>query len=178
MAAPVLTDEQKQKLIEWLAAGYSGPLIQQCFLARGWKPIAQPSIHYYRDQHRETIDTRSRERLEAAFDAGLAQKEARIKALVQHAETLQELKWTPDEKGKLHNEKAWRETLADIAQEMGHRRQGVDLFTTFGKMTDAELDEYIAAAQRALLEDSAGDPALAAAGGPAEAGTAADPLSE
>jgi hypothetical protein len=156
MAAPVLTKEQRNQIVEWLAAGYTGPLIQQILAARGWKVVSIPSIHHYRDQYREEIERRSRERLEAAFDAGLAQKEARIRALVLHAETLEELKWTPDDKGKLHNEKAWRETLDDIAKEMGHRRQGVDLTQTFGKMTDAELDDYITAGERALIEGTEG----------------------
>lgn len=127
MAAHSLTHEQQQKLLEWLAAGYPGPLIRQCFLARGWKPITPQAIHYYRDQHREAIEARAAARMEAAFDAGLAQKEARIRALVKHADTLEELKWQPDDKGKLHNEKAWRETLDDIAKEMGHRKSNVDL---------------------------------------------------
>lgn len=165
MAAHALNEEQRQQLVLWLAAGYSGPLIQQCFAARGWKSVSLQAIHHYRDRYREAIEERSALRLEAAFDAGLAQKEARIKALVQHAETLEELKWVPDEKGKLHNEKAWRETLDDIAKEMGHRRQGVDLFQTFGKMTDAELDDYITAARQALAEDRGGAPDLEADSG-------------
>jgi hypothetical protein len=127
MATNILSEEQQHQLLQWLAAGYSGPLIQQCFHARGWKHISLPGIHYYRAQYREEIEERSKARLEKAFDAGLAQKEDRIRALVQHAETLEELKWVPDDNGKLHNEKAWRETLDDIAKEMGHRKANVDV---------------------------------------------------
>jgi hypothetical protein len=137
MAAPVLSEEQRLALVEWLAAGHPEPLIHMLFQARGWKPIHHSSIGFHRDRHREEIDRRRKEREARAYDAGLAQRDARIKALVRHAETLQQIMWQADEKGKLHNEKAWRETLDDIAKELGHRRSGVDL--SVGSLTDAEL---------------------------------------
>ena len=56
MAANVLSEEQRLKLVEWLAAGYPEPLIQQFFAARGWKSISQPGISWHREQHREHID--------------------------------------------------------------------------------------------------------------------------
>lgn len=163
MAAPVLTEEQRLQLIEWLAAGYPSPLIEQCFRARGWKPIKPPSVHYHREQHREAIEQRRREREVVAYDAGLAQRDARVRFLVRHAEALAEIAWVPDDKGKLHNEKALRECLDDIAREMGHRRTGIDLAQTFGKMTDEELDDYIAAAQCAGAAASEGGEGGAAA---------------
>jgi len=127
MAAPVLNDEQKAKLTEWLVAGFPEPLIRQLFEAHGWKPVTQQAVSYHREQHRAEIEARLNERMAAAYDAGLAQREARIRALVTHAGKLEALLWLPDDKGKLQNEKAWRETLDDIAREMGHRRQGIEL---------------------------------------------------
>src|SRR6266852_2805191 len=145
MAAPVLTEEQRIQLLEWLAAGHAQPLIDMLFAARGWKPVTNGSLSFYREKHRAEIEARRKEREARAFDAGLAQWEARVQALVG-------LKWTPDDKGKLHNEKAWRETLDDIAREMGHRRTGIDLHTLFGRMTEEELDAYIASAEQVLTE--------------------------
>lgn len=176
MAANVLNEEQRLLLIEWLAAGYPEPLIQTFFRARGWKQISKQAIAWHREQHRETVAQRSREREQSAYDAGLAQRDERVRQLVRHAGALEQIKWVPDDKGKLHNEKAWRETLDDIAKEMGHRRLGIDLSQTFGKMTDEELDAYIAAAGQAVAPigegtESSADPSLpgihAAAGDPA-----------
>jgi len=137
MAANVLSEEQRLKLVEWLAAGYPEPLIQQFFAARGWKSISQPGISWHREQHREHIDRCRREREARAYNAGLAQLEERVRQLVKHAEALEEIKWLPDDKGKLHNEKAWRETLDDIAKELGHRRAGLDLDVS--RQSDADL---------------------------------------
>lgn len=127
MAAPVLAEEQRLQLVEWLAAGFSEPLIRLLFETRGWKKITHQAISYHREQHRQLIEARRREREAAAYDVGLAQREARVKALVDHALKLEEIKWSPDEKGKLWNEKAWRETLDDIAREMGQRKAGVEV---------------------------------------------------
>jgi predicted CopG family antitoxin len=170
MAANVLTEEQRITLIEWLAAGYPEPLIQQMFAARGWKQVSRQAVDHHREQHREAIEQRRREREAAAYDAGLAQRDVRVRFLVKHAEALAEVAWTPDDKGKLHNEKALRECLDDIAREMGHRRQGIDLAQTFGKMSDEELDEYIAAAQLAGTPASEGGEGSAAAADGAEIG--------
>lgn len=148
MAAPVLTEEQRIKVIEWLAAGYPEPLIAQCFAARGWKMVTHQALSWHREQHREEIEARKRERESRAYDAGLAQLEERVRQLVKHAETLEELKWLPDEKGKLHNEKAWRETLDDIAKELGHRRAGIDL--ELARKSDEELIATAAAIVRGV----------------------------
>lgn len=129
MAAPILTEEQRLALLESLAAGHPQPLIDMLFRARGWKPLHHSSVGHYRERYREEIEAARQEREARAFDAGLAQWEVRVKALVEHAETLQRLIWEPDNKGKLHNEKAWRETLDDIAKEMGHRVQRADVTT-------------------------------------------------
>ncbi len=127
MAAPVLNVEQRQKLIEWLVAGFPYSLICGLFRTHGWEPLEESSLNHYRQRHREAIQAAVDARMASAWDAGLAQREARVKALCAHAAHLEEIKWTPDEKGKLHNEKAWRETLNDIAKEMGHRTVNANL---------------------------------------------------
>src|SRR5436190_24231143 len=119
MAAPVLTEEQKAKLTEWLAAGFPEPLIRRLFESQGWKPITAAGVSHHRAAVKDEIEARLQRRMDAAYDAGLAQREARIKALNAHAGKLEEVMWLPDDKGKLHNEKAWRETLDDLAREMG-----------------------------------------------------------
>ncbi len=142
MAAPVLTPEQKEKLVAWVVAGFPAPLIHSLFRSHGWEEIGAPAIQHYRNKHRAEIDARFKERMEAAWDAGLAQREARVRALVDHAAKLQEVAWLPDDKGKLHNEKAWRETLDDIAAEMGDRQKNVNLSGSVEviKRVGADLD--------------------------------------
>ncbi len=178
MAAPVLSEEQKAKLVEWLVAGFPEPLIRALFVNHGWEPLAQQSLTHYRKRHREAIEARLKEHMDAAFDSGLAQREARVRALVGHAEKLEAVMWLPDEKGKLHNEKAWRETLDDIAREMGHRRLGVDWSQSLGNMSDAELDAYIAAVDARMAATGQGDQGSAADRETSDSGDESLPLPE
>ena len=147
MARPKLTNEQREQLLEWLAADYSTELILH-WIAKGrkrpvagleskdndlpgdavdWNGVTRQTISYYRQQYAAEIEAARQERRAAALDRGLALKAERVQRLVDHADELEAIKWQPDDKGRLWNEKAWRETLDDIAKEMGHRRQGVDL---------------------------------------------------
>lgn len=67
------------------------------------------------------------ERRETAAATGLALKEERIARLKEHADKLEAIKWQANRKtGRLHNEKAWRETLDEIAREMGDRKTGIE----------------------------------------------------
>jgi hypothetical protein len=155
LAAPKLCEEQRIHLLEWLAAGNPYVLIVQKFLARGWEPISIDGIKYHHQRHKEAIDRRRQEREEAAFDRGYAQWQTRVKALVYHAENLDDVKWLPDEKGKLHNEKAWRETLDDIAKEMGHRKGLPDAGTmTAQQLIEALTGKPLAAAEVPTAPDS------------------------
>lgn len=155
MAAPVLTPEQRDKLLTWVIAGFPAPLIHSLFRAHGWQEIEPGSIQHYRNKHRDQIEARFKERMDAAWDAGLAQREARVRALVDHAAKLEEIMWLPDDKGKLHNEKAWRETLDDIAKELGHRRAGVDV--NVSNLTDSQLAAEAEGYLRALRPAAAGE---------------------
>ncbi len=127
MAAPKLTAEQQSSLLKWLAAEYSAPLIRKWFKDREWPEIADSTFSYYRDKFATDIEAARAARREAALSQGLALKAERVQRLVEHADDLEAIKWVPDDKGRLWNEKAWRETLDDIAKEMGHRRQGIDV---------------------------------------------------
>lgn len=127
MAAPKLTIEQRDALLEWLAAEYSGNVIRQWCKEKEWPELTDATLSYYRKKWADEItEARSSRRL-SAITSGLALKAERIQRLAEHADKLEAIKWEPDEKGRLWNEKAWRETLDDIAKEMGHRRQGVDI---------------------------------------------------
>lgn len=125
---PKLNNEQREALRGWLAAEYSGPLIRKWFEERVWPDITDQALTYYRNQWAVEIEAARSERRASAINSGLALKEERIKRLAEHADELEAIKWLADEKtGRLWNEKAWRETLDDIAKEMGHRRTGIDL---------------------------------------------------
>lgn len=128
MAAPKLTIEQRSALLEWLAAEYSAPLIRKWFKEREWPEPTDPALSYYRDKWSTEIAVARQERRTTAITSGLALKEERVRRLAEHADELEAIKWLPDPKtGRLWNEKAWRETLDDIAKEMGHRRTGLDV---------------------------------------------------
>jgi hypothetical protein len=128
MAKPKLTSEQKETLLMWLAADYDSRLIALWFQEREWPELSRATLTYYRNTYGIEIEKVRAERKESALNTGLAVKEERVKRLVDHADALEAIKWIPDPKtGKLHNEKAWRETLADVAAEVGGRKQNVDV---------------------------------------------------
>lgn len=128
MATPnKLTPEQREAVIAWLAAEYSQGAILAFLRERGWPVLDPKSIDHYRQSMREEIEQRRTERRSRALTTGLALKDERVERLKQHADRLEEIKWEPDEKGRLWNEKAWRETLDDIAREMGQRKAGVEV---------------------------------------------------
>lgn len=142
LAAPKLTTEQRDALRTWLAAEYSGPLINKWFKDRGWPELDDAMFTYYRRKWSNEIAALTLARRASALNTGLALKEERVRRLVEHADELEAIKWTPDEHGRLWNEKAWRETLDDIAKEMGHRRQGIDV-NDITDYADVSPDERI-----------------------------------
>lgn len=138
MAAPKLTEEQRTQLLEWVAADYSSDLIAGWFKDRKWPELTKQAVAYYRSRFKQRIAALRDERRAAALTSGLALKAERVQRLKEHADALDAIKWKADDKGRLWNEKAWRETLDDIARELGHRRQGVDL--TLEREIEAFLD--------------------------------------
>lgn len=126
MAAPKLDEEQREALLMWLAAEYDTRLIRQWFAAREWPSLSRAAFAYYRKRYGQDIETLRAERRDRALNSGLALQSERIARLAAHADELDTIKWVPDEHGRLWNEKAWRETLDDIAKEMGQRKQSVE----------------------------------------------------
>lgn len=122
-----LTGEQRETLLEWIAADYDWRLIRDWFAKREWPTITRGLITYYRKSRGESIDRIRSERYSNALDRGLAQKAERVERLKKHADELESIKWLPDKNGRLWNEKAWRETLRDIAEEMGERKPNVNI---------------------------------------------------
>ena len=127
MAKTKLTSEQRATLLEWLAADYDWRLIRKWFEEREWPTISRALVSYYRNSRDLGIAKLRDKRRNNALKSGLALKEERVARLVAHADALEAIKWVPDKRGRMWNEKAWRETLAEIAAEMGHRKQVVEM---------------------------------------------------
>jgi hypothetical protein len=142
---PKITEEQRVALLTWLAADYSEPLIRKWFEQRGWEPLAPSTISYHRDHFAAEIESAREVRRAAAITTGLALKEERVERLKDHADELDAIKWVPDKNGRLWNEAAWRDTLDDIAKEMGHRKTTVDvngqIETTVKVMRGVTMDD-------------------------------------
>lgn len=126
MAAPKLDEEQRETLLMWMAAEYDSRLIRKWFSAKEWPSLSRAAFAYYRKRYGHEIEALRAERRGSALNTGLALREERVARLAAHADELEALKWVPDEHGKFNNEKAWRETLADIAAEVGHRKNLVE----------------------------------------------------
>ena len=143
MAKPKLTNEQRVTLLGWLAADYDWRLIAQWFEEREWPIVSKQTVYYYREQARPEIEALRASRHSAALTTGLALKEERVARLAQHADELEAIKWVADPKtGKLHNEKAWREVLDDIAKEVGGRAIKQEHSGTIGTyVVDLGLDD-------------------------------------
>jgi predicted nuclease with TOPRIM domain len=134
----------------WLAADYDSRLIMAWFAEREWPKVNKTTLAYYRKRFAEDLERLRAERRNSALSTGLAVKEERVQRLKEHADELERIKWLPDEKGRLWNEKAWRETLDDIAKEVGgriakHEHTGADgapLFTEI--VVNIHKDEPVA----------------------------------
>ena len=88
----------------------------------GYVPPASSALAYYRERWRDQIEQARASRTERALTEGLALRAERVAKLKEHAAILDELRFVPDKNGRLWNERAWRQTLDDIAEEMGERR--------------------------------------------------------
>jgi len=168
MAKKKLSHEQQAALLEWLAADYDWRLIRDWFAEKEWPAITRAAASYYRTTYSIDIDRLRSERLDSALTRGLALKEERIARLAAHADELEKIKWVPDKNGRLWNEAAWRETLGEIASEMGHRKQAITVEDVTGK-PDCELVDELqrildAAAEKAGAGDSGGTAASGAGG--------------
>lgn len=145
MAQTKLNGDQRATLLEWIAADYDAALILQWAAELDWPKLTRQAIHYYRQSRGESVKRLRSERYTKALDSGLAQKSERVARLKRHADSLEAIKWVPDKNGRLWNEKAWRETLRDIAEEMGERKPNVNVEINIGqelkrKAEDAGID--------------------------------------
>jgi len=125
----------------WLAADYDWRLIRVWFKERGWPEIARSTVHGYRERHGIELEELRKQRRADALNSGLALKEERVRRLCEHADVLEAIKWTPDEKGRLWNEKAWRELLSQIADEMEPKK--IELSGKDGSALQIVLREVI-----------------------------------
>lgn len=122
MASPNLSEEQRELLISLLASGQRESAILDYWRMAFGKKLASSTLSHWRKKVKRLVTARRKERIERALDSGLALKAERIAALKEHADQLAALKWIPSKTGRLFNEKAWRETLEEIAIEMGDRK--------------------------------------------------------
>lgn len=156
MAAPKLTREQRDALLNWIAADYGTTLIRKWFEENGWPQIADAAFSYYRQNCAVDIERIRQERRDKALSEGLAVKAERIRRLCEHADELEAIKWMPDEKGRLWNEKAWRELVQQIADEMEPKKVQISGTLETVTHTSAEFKEILkndpAQAQRILRD--------------------------
>jgi hypothetical protein len=142
---PKLDQEQRDQLLAWLAADYESNVIFVWFAEREWPELDRSTLTYYRKRYKDDIDQLRADRRSSAIHTGLALKEERVARLKAHADRLEEIKWIPGKTGKLYNEKAWRETLDDIAKELGQRRpQVINFDVDLSKCTDEQINRMAA----------------------------------
>ena len=119
MARPKLSREQRLQVLTWIAADYSTPVIFQWMRDMKWPTITRRTLRYYRKRFDPQIQELRKQRLSLALTTGLALKEERVTRLKEEADMLELIKMEADKKtGRLWNEKAWRETVQQIADEM------------------------------------------------------------
>lgn len=119
---PRMTQPERDLLLKLLVAGQRESLIFSAFEALGYQRPSSSTLNYYRFVWREQIREAKTRRIEQAMTEGLALKAERVAKLKEHAELLEAMRFTADKNGRLWNERAWRQTLGDIAAEMGERR--------------------------------------------------------
>lgn len=166
-----LKKNQKEALLAWIAEGLESDEINE--RAAKFKPpfsVTRQNVDRYRKRVAVDLEEIRRAGSLNALSEGLALKEVRVKRL-QHLAALMErdlfggFLWTEQVKGLGGGEfmqvvdyeefnaaevREYRGVLDDIAKEMGHRRQGIDLGGEV-KVTDArdrlahKLDSIVAA---------------------------------
>jgi hypothetical protein len=117
-----MSPAERDLLLKLLVAGVREGAIIAVFRSLGYAPPASSALAYYRERWRDMIDEARASRTERALTEGLALRSERVAKLKEHAEVLDALRFIPDKNGRLWNERAYRQTLADIAEEMGERR--------------------------------------------------------
>lgn len=140
MAAPKLKSNQRLLLLKLIAADYSNELIfhklsklnSDCEprkLDEDFKPLDDPfpeigasTLSYYRDKFKDDIERLRAERRDKALTTGLALKSERVARLQAHADHMETILYVADVNGRMWNCREWRQSIEDIALEMGERR--------------------------------------------------------
>jgi hypothetical protein len=117
-----MSPSMRDLLLKLLVAGVREGAINAVFRSLGYVPPASSALAYYMERWRDQIEQARASRTERALTEGLALKAECVAKLKEHAEVLDALRWVPDKNGRLWNERAYRQTLANIAEEMGERR--------------------------------------------------------
>jgi hypothetical protein len=120
-----MSPAERDLLLKLLVAGVREGAINAVFISLGYVPPASSALAYYQERWRASIEPARASRTEKALTEGLALRAERVAKLKEHAEALDALRFVPDKNGRLWNERAYRQTLADIAEEMasaGRRR--------------------------------------------------------
>lgn len=121
-SGPRLDDSQRAMLLALLAAGDTGSAINSFFVGCGWGKLSASTLSHYRKLWASEIESARAARVDEALTSGMALRAERVAALKLHADQLHALRWSADRNGRLWNERAWRQTLDDIAAELGERR--------------------------------------------------------
>jgi hypothetical protein len=141
MARKKLSKEQREQVLTWIAADYDTQLIRQWMEKREWPKIGRNTLYIYRRRYATKIEELRKQRLSLALTTGLALKEERVTRLKDEADLLEAKKWEYDwNSGRLWNEKAWRETLEQIAEETEDRK-GKPVFPSEITVTFKRSDE-------------------------------------
>lgn len=159
-----LKKSQKEQLLAWISEGLQSDEINE--RAKVFDPpftVSRQQVDGYRDRRALDIKAIQQAGEYDSLAAGLAVKAERVKRLQQLAALMERdlfggFLWTDQIKvigsGDAQQEveyeefntaevQQYRGTLDDIAKEMGHRRQGVDIATK-------ELEEFLDRAKRKL----------------------------
>jgi hypothetical protein len=119
---PRMSPAERDLLLKLLVAGVREGAINTVFRSLGYVPPVGSALAYYQERWRDLIEQARASRTERALTEGLALRAERVAKLKEHAAILDEMRFVPDKNGRLWNERAWRQTLDDIAEEMGERR--------------------------------------------------------
>jgi hypothetical protein len=117
---------QRKQVLTWIAADYDTELIRKWMKDRDWPTVTPRTITFYRKKYGPTIQELREQRYSEALTTGLAKKEERVERLKGHVDELHKIMWDPGWHGRLYNEKAWRETIQQIADEMEPKSNVMD----------------------------------------------------
>lgn len=126
----LLSINQKDFLLASLIAGRTTATIRRYYLARFKVDIEPKTVRRFKNRNISAVLEGRTERYRGVKKEGLAMAEERILQLAANAELIQARIMSQANNGdpiSLKHLREYRETLDDIAQEVGHRRRGLDV---------------------------------------------------